>query len=63
MTTQVTIKNHGPQRITLKIIEHLEDSNNPVVVQKITIDSDSEETRYIWGTRDFIIEEVEDDES
>jgi hypothetical protein len=57
MTTQVTIKNHGPDIIDLTLIEHIMGQEKPVMVKMIALEPDSEETLHIWGTREFKIRE------
>jgi hypothetical protein len=63
MTTQVTIKNNGPHKVTVKSW-YGDDENNRIVTGIHTLTVDQELTIHVWKyTRYSIEEEVEDVES
>ena len=62
MTTQVTIKNHGPHKITIKSLQCNSD-NNKMVTMETTLAADEEQSFYIWQDIDYYIEEEEDEEA
>jgi len=62
MTTQVTIKNHGPHKVKVKSFQWDGDDDTPFITGQHTLSADEGLTLHVWKDVSYSIEEVKDDE-